>query len=192
MKHNNKECIHCGKGFYTPPCLERVKYCSQMCCKRARRGKKLSEEWRKNISEGIKKNPPSTAWRKGQHFSPATEFKKGENLGEKHPNWKGGKRTYRSIYAKSIKNILCEKCGSEKNIHIHHIDKNRDNNKLDNLMALCCSCYNLLHKKGKGYCFDKHNNRWKAYISVNGKEKHLGMFKTEEEAKQARQKAISK
>ena len=40
--------------------------------------------------------------RKGQHFSPATEFKKGEHMGANHPNWKGGE----------VKRI-CQYCGKD-------------------------------------------------------------------------------
>lgn len=36
--------------------------------------------------------------------------------------------------------------------------------------------------KGKGYCFDKAFNKWRVLISVNGKPKSFGYFKTEKEA----------
>ena len=39
--------------------------------------------------------------------------------------------------------------------------------------------------KGKGYCWDKTNQNWKSYITVNYKQITLGNFGTPEEARQA-------
>ena len=36
---------------------------------------------------------------------------------------------------------MCELCGSDTNLDIHHIDGNWQNNNLDNLMCLCRSCH---------------------------------------------------
>jgi predicted DNA-binding protein YlxM (UPF0122 family) len=38
---------------------------------------------------------------------------------------------------------FCQLCGSKKTPHIHHIDKNTWNNKIDNLLVVCPKC----HKK---------------------------------------------
>lgn len=37
----------------------------------------------------------------------------------------------------------------------------------------------------QGVCFDKHSNNFKAQCSVNGKTRHLGVYKTEAEAREA-------
>ena len=42
----------------------------------------------------------------------------------------------------------------------------------------------------KGVYFDKASNKWRAQITINGKRKHLGYFKTELEAHNACQKAL--
>ncbi|WP_157575373.1 HNH endonuclease signature motif containing protein [Haloferax sp. Q22] len=39
----------------------------------------------------------------------------------------------------------CAVCGSEENIHSHHIDGDRDNNSPDNLITLCASCHREVH-----------------------------------------------
>lgn len=42
-------------------------------------------------------------------------------------------------------NYTCQKCGSKDDIHIHHIDWNKENNELGNLILLCNSCHLTLH-----------------------------------------------
>ena len=37
----------------------------------------------------------------------------------------------------------CEKCDTKKNLEIHHIDKNRDNNSRNNLKVLCKTCHHV-------------------------------------------------
>jgi len=42
-------------------------------------------------------------------------------------------------------NYSCQRCDSKKQIQIHHIDWNKENNELDNLILLCNSCHQKLH-----------------------------------------------
>lgn len=60
--------------------------------------------------------------------------------------WKQQRRISRQNYLASGKKIICEKCNALKNVHIHHKDKNRNNNELSNLEALCNSCHNKFYK----------------------------------------------
>lgn len=41
-----------------------------------------------------------------------------------------------------------------------------------------------VYRDTKNYCYDKSSNNWRVYSSVNGRRKHFGYFKTEEEARQ--------
>ena len=41
-----------------------------------------------------------------------------------------------------------------------------------------------------GVTWDKNTNKWKSYITINGKKKHLGSFTVEEDAADAYQKAL--
>lgn len=76
---------------------------------------------------------------------------------------------------------------------INHIDKNKFNNSLDNL-ELISKRENCCHRskdkpnktsKFSGVC--KYNdNKFRAYIYVDGKQKSLGYYFTQEEAYQAR------
>ncbi len=52
-----------------------------------------------------------------------------------------GKESYR----KYIKD-LCLFCQTNNNLIVHHLDKNRKNNLENNLITLCSSCHNKLHK----------------------------------------------
>lgn len=42
----------------------------------------------------------------------------------------------------------CQRCGYSKNIaaiHVHHVDRNRNNNDLNNLEVLCANCHAIEH-----------------------------------------------
>lgn len=92
---------------------------------------------------------------KGKHHSPKTEFKKGEHCGENHPNWLGGKsfEEYTKDFNIKLKekirkrdNFTCQECGYTEEqlgyrLPIHHIDYNKKNNSIENLVSLCKSCH---------------------------------------------------
>ena len=67
---------------------------------------------------------------------------------------------------------------------LDHIDRNPLNNALSNLRLVTHqqNCFNL---SVKGYSWQPHSKKWRASILVNKKQKHLGYFKTEEEAHSA-------
>lgn len=87
-----------------------------------------------------------------------------------------------------LRKKVCEECGINKNLHLHHIDSNPSNNNLDNLMTLCSSCHGEWHwqhgkkptkiKKlcsvcgskvvGRGLC-NKHYLRYMKHGDVNVK-----------------------
>lgn len=49
-------------------------------------------------------------------------------------------------YLMTVNNCICKLCGyKSKSNHIHHIDKNAHNNKLENLIIVCSDCHKLLH-----------------------------------------------
>lgn len=75
-------------------------------------------------------------------------FKKG-HIGlkaEKHPYWKGGRspQFYREFAFKHL-GKSCMLCNSGRNLTIHHKDKNRNNNLLENLTVVCRSCHQKIH-----------------------------------------------
>jgi hypothetical protein len=82
---------------------------------------------------------------------------------------------------------------------IDHIDKNPSNNKIKNLREATNQC-NLRNTGNpidntsgvKGVYWFKRDNKWMAYIAVNGKQKNLGYYKNFDNAVKARYKAEKK
>lgn len=78
---------------------------------------------------------------------------KGNNNGKgvTHNSYKSGIGLYRQIRTDYLKEnnipIVCEVCGSDKNLEVHHIDENRQNNNVENLILLCKSCHKKKHIK---------------------------------------------
>lgn len=45
--------------------------------------------------------------------------------------------------------FVCQNCGTGKNLCVHHIDKNKQNNNPNNLITLCNLCHLEKHNKYK-------------------------------------------
>ena len=76
-------------------------------------------------------------------------------------------------------------CGHK--LVIDHINENKIDNRLENLQIITnryniSKSYKNKSSKYTGVCFDKNRNKWISTIKINGKQKNLGRFKTEEEA----------
>lgn len=72
-------------------------------------------------------------------------------IGEQHPRWKHGENAYRNIMKRDAKEAICVHCGIKNFIVllVHHIDRNRKNNHVDNLLWLCHNCHFLEHRHDK-------------------------------------------
>ena len=68
---------------------------------------------------------------------------------------------------------------------IDHIDGNIANNNISNLRVVTAQQNQFNRHTAKGYSWHKNANKWRAYIMLNGKTIHLGVFDTEEEARNA-------
>jgi len=67
---------------------------------------------------------------------------------------------------------------------IDHIDRDKSNNNIENLRVVTHQ-QNHWNRDGKGYYFHKANGKYKAQINVDGKQKYLGYFVTEDDARNA-------
>ena len=137
------------KGYkHTPETKEKIRL--------AHLGMKPSADTLIKLSESHK---GKTAWNKGisRWWDSPTEYVKGQNLGEKHPNWKGGisrayKTGYYSVEYKDWRkqvftrdNFTCQECGDVGYITAHHIKSFAKfpelRFELDNGLTLCESCH---------------------------------------------------
>lgn len=66
-------------------------------------------------------------------------------IGETNHRYKTGIGIYHKK-AFSIKDCICEQCGSVQNLLVHHKDHDRSNNELDNLEILCKRCHQKHHE----------------------------------------------
>jgi len=79
----------------------------------------------------------------------------------------------------------------EWNIHnsstdnsIDHIDRNPSNNNIENL-RVATHKQNMRNSNSKGCSFHKASGKWRARITVDSKEKYLGLFENEDDARNA-------
>jgi hypothetical protein len=70
-------------------------------------------------------------------------------------------------------------------MQIDHIDRDRTNNKLDNLRLVTYQQNNFNRSKVNGYAWHKQTKKWRARIHLNEKDIHLGLFDTKAEARAA-------
>jgi len=125
------------------------------------KGKKHSNEWKKNQSIRIKNNNPMHNINTAQKLS-RTLIDKGTNAGENNNNWKGGRTKYRGAnWHKQRKKALerdnykCQVCGvlqedMNRELTIHHIIPYHEGgtNDLENLITVCMSCHFTIEPRG--------------------------------------------
>lgn len=105
----------------------------------------ISDETRKKLSIARKGRKPML----GHHHSKESKKKISEsNKGKKSHLWRGGisKAPYAFDFNKELKALIHGRdnyrcfCGAPSQV-VHHIDYNKINSNLDNLIALCNSCH---------------------------------------------------
>lgn len=89
-----------------------------------------------------------------------------------NPNWKGGKNyNYHYLTSLCVKGVLtkCGLCKKENlKLEVHHIDENKNNDQLNNLITICHSCHSKIHKKGYNF--------WKSQRKDNKQLKNLSVY----------------
>lgn len=124
-------CENCKKGFYTYKKVQ--KYCSRLCCVMGR--DKSKTEFKKG----------HIPWNKG--------IKRFDIIGKKNGRWLGGKsfEPYGLEFNKELKekirneyNRICQLCNKGENgskLAVHHIDYDKKNNSIKNLIPLHINCH---------------------------------------------------
>lgn len=153
------KCGLCNKIFFTKKSVNR-KFCSLICKYKnhsflmknnklslLRKSFKLSKQVKKKLSKSIKKLWSSGHYENIKHWITQLRFQ-----GKNHPNYKGGRKRdliYSTLFTKKIKNLIfkrdhyiCKLCKKQGGVlHCHHIDYNKFNTSLENLVTLCNSCH---------------------------------------------------
>lgn len=107
----------------------------------ARKGMKLSDEHKNKISNSLYRR-----WASGEFDS--------IHVGENSAHWKGGtEKYYPKEFNKELRRRIKERDKSKcricskghKRMEVHHIDMNRNNNEMENLILLCSDCHHQVH-----------------------------------------------
>ncbi|MEK6936258.1 MAG: HNH endonuclease signature motif containing protein [Nanoarchaeota archaeon] len=136
--------------------------------------KEGQQKYQTLFKEEIKKR--SSKIHKGKKVSEETRAKQSEShkdllIGENNPNWNNGSsfEPYAPEFNKDLKqqilerdNYICQNpnCAHlSKKLHIHHIDYDKKNNKLKNLIVLCINCHMKTNsKKSRKYYVEFYQN----------------------------------
>lgn len=138
-----RPCVICGKIFDYKALREgRAKYCSRSCYYKAMKTKGSIEKECKHC-ESLFRTSPS----KKQIFcSPACHA--GYQLSKPITSFKNFSTVRQHFVTRGwIKE--CADCGIKETeiLGIHHIDCNRENNTMENLVVLCANCHSRRHNK---------------------------------------------
>ena len=145
-------CKKCGIGFSVKPFFIKIgagKYCSAKCQHAAAR----TGTWLKceGCGKDVYRTPKYINASKSKKYfcnkSCQTIWRNKEYSGIRHANWQHGRGSYRNIMKRAGEDAICKLCGSrdERVIIVHHKDKNRLNNKVNNLVWLCRNCHYIVH-----------------------------------------------
>ena len=168
-----KNCLICNKQFFTKPSQIKNgdgKYCSKFCYHKSWIGRKHSQ---KTIAK-MKKRIPSML---GKHLPQwlkdkiSESLKKRQLVGSKNSNWKGGKRIdngyiciYKPDHPFANGNYVYEhRFIMEQHLgrylkpeeRVHHIDSNKINNRIENLILFANDSEHKKFHHPKGFKIGK-------------------------------------
>lgn len=145
-------CKICTNKFYIKPSHQKLgwgKYCSIKCRSKSQfNGKNIKCFVCKRVIyrsvTGLKRSKSK------KYFcskSCQTKWRNSVFIEDKSLKWKNGIRVYRNLMER--RNLLnyCSICGidDKRILIIHHIDRNRSNNAVENLKCLCHNCHYIEH-----------------------------------------------
>jgi len=158
-KTTDINCLKCGK-LASVPTIETKrgngKFCSQSCAssyntKKYYESKKILNVVCNYCAKKFYRPPSKMKSKSGWYFCCRRHKDLAQRLGgckEIQPDHYGnGKCSYRAIALREYDN-KCMRCGYDTHsaaIIVHHRDRDRTNNTLDNLEILCCNCHAIEH-----------------------------------------------
>ena len=124
-------------------------YCSSKCQHLGRRNGKIVNCFTcgKEVYKSKEKLKRSKSKKYFCSKSCQTIWRNSEYVGSKHPNWKTGNSAYKSVLTRNKIKQVCVLCKTRdiRVLAVHHINKNRFDNKIENLSWLCHNCHHLVH-----------------------------------------------
>jgi endogenous inhibitor of DNA gyrase (YacG/DUF329 family) len=159
LQKETVKCEICGK--IANRITSNQKYCSKKCYRESIKRKQRIYEKRYIERIGIEEYRR----RRNEYSKRVRRERKGNCIicGKKLPLWHRkfcGRKECEEIRLKNLAlnckyngngikalkrdNFLCQNCYTNKNLKIHHIDGNRKNNQLENLITLCSKCHSIL------------------------------------------------
>jgi len=145
-------CGVCGGIFYAKPSHQSLgwgKYCSVKCRSKAQLKGKTVECL--TCHKQVYKSPAQIKHsRSGSFFcskSCQAISRNSSYTSQDHPNWTTGITVYRDILLRSGVNQVCSCCNIDdiRVLVVHHLDHNRHNNLVSNLIWVCLNCHHLIH-----------------------------------------------
>ncbi|MBI3632980.1 MAG: HNH endonuclease [Candidatus Vogelbacteria bacterium] len=148
-----RQCLVCKKKIWIKASyIQRGwgKYCSKRCQAKAQRnGQWLHCDYCEKL---IYRTPKDFVRSESKKFFCSVGChcaweNKNRRSGENAPNWIAGQRVYKNLLIRAGIKRICGQCRlrDERVLVAHHRDRNRRNNRLDNLEWLCMNCHYLEH-----------------------------------------------
>lgn len=146
------KCLVCEKSFYTKLSWVKKgggKYCSLFC---KYSSSKKGDDIPCYICGKVVYHPKGRINRsKSKKYfcskSCQTVWRNSEYIGIKHSNFKDGRSTYRNVLIRNKIPAICLLCKIEDKRVLagHHLNKDKKDNKIENLVWLCHNCHHLVH-----------------------------------------------
>ena len=138
--------------------------------------KKIGQKIKNTITEKQKTGVYQSPWQllSQQQRDEVCKKISQSKLRENNPNWVDNYpyRNYQDLKNAINKNpeqFKCERCGisgTQKGLHVHHIDGTHENDNMDNLAVLCCQCHNQIHQRGYNFWTDNRVDGKKCLAAV--------------------------
>jgi len=148
-RNPNTNCSICGKSIYKRPSQIQLNhgkvYCGMTCYGVACRKEKPCIICGKLILAGLNKKTCSRGC--------ANKLRIGIKYRQNKPRDKVNTYKQLKIRLLKLRGNVCERCGYNKLeiLQVHHKDKNRDNNALENLELICPNCHFEKHYLEKSW-----------------------------------------